>query len=134
MPLGYTKSQGKTPQINKSSNQQSMKIKSEIIFVVHLMVTVLAWIAPFLFTWWMVALALGAVMLQFLLFGRCLMNRHHDLGEDDHTTFYSYLLERIGFRPDRPRLKVFVRRYLYPILTAIACLWQVGLGFKPVFF
>lgn len=109
-------------------------MKSGIVFFLHLFVTLLAWVAPFLFTWWMSAIVMGAVVLQFVLFGRCLMNRHHDLGEDDHATFYSYLLERIGFQPDRRRLKVFVRRYLYPALAGFAYLWQAVLGFDPLLF
>ena len=107
---------------------------SGAFFGLHLFVTLLAWVAPFLFTWWAVALVMGLVMLQFLFFGRCLMNRHHDLGEQDHATFYSHLLERLGFRPDRYRLKIFVRRYLYPVLATLGYFWQEWLGFSPLLF
>lgn len=109
-------------------------IKSRTVFAAHLFVTLLAWVAPFLFTWWILAIVFGAVLLQFAVFGRCLMNRHHDLAEEDHATFYSHLLESLGYQPDRRRLKVFVRGYLYPILTLFGYLWQVHWGFEPVVF
>ena len=113
---------------------KSHTIKSEVVFAAHLFLTALAWIAPFLFTWWMVTLAFGVVLLQFRVFGRCLMNRHHDLGEEEHNTFYAHLLERLGFQPDRHRLKIFVRRYLYPVLATLGYIWQVLLGVEPVLF
>ena len=113
---------------------QAQSKKSEIVFGVHLFVTLLAWVAPFLFTWWMVALAFGAVMLQFLIFSRCLMNEHHNLGEAEHATFYSYLLERLGFQPNRRLVKTLVRKYLYPALAFAGYIAQVWFGLEPVFF
>ena len=115
-------------------NPANPGMKSELVFAAHLFVTLLAWVAPFLFTWWLLALAYSAVLLQFRIFGRCLMNQHHDLAEEDHNTFYSHLLERLGFRPNRRRLKILVRQYLYPVLAVIAFLWQAGLGIEPLLF
>ena len=65
------------------------------------------------------------VLMYFSVFGRCLMNDHHGLQETDGRIFYTDRLERMGFRPNRPLLKRFVRRYLYFLLAAFTLLWQL---------
>lgn len=73
-------------------------------------------------------------MLQFHVFGRCLMNEHHGLQENGDDTFYSDLLKKIGIQPNTRLVKVLVRQYLYPALAVIAVVWQTGLGGKPYLF
>lgn len=109
-------------------------LKSEIAFWLHLLVTLLAWVAPFLFSWKWSLPVYAAVMVQFAVFGRCLVNKHHDLSEDDHSTFYSHLFEKMGFRPNRRRLKFYVRNVCYPVLSAVAVVWQEALGVAPLLF
>ena len=102
----------------------------KVFFGLHLLVTLLAWVAPFLFCWkWLVPLY-GLVMLQFAVFGRCLMNEQHGLRETEERIFYTELLEKLGFRPEPRLLKRVVRGWLYPTLAAVAVLWQVLLE-KP---
>ncbi len=89
----------------------------KLFFGLHLLVTLLAWVAPFLFYWkWLVPLY-GIVMLQFAVFGRCLMNERHGLQETEERIFYTELLEYLGFQPNPQRLKRVVRGWLYPILA-----------------
>lgn len=109
-------------------------IKSEFAFAFHLVVTLLAWVAPFLFSWKILVPVYVAVLLQFAVFGRCLVNAQHDLPEEDNATFYSHLFEKMGFQPNRSRLKFYVRRVFYPVLGAISILWQEGLGVAPLLF
>jgi hypothetical protein len=108
--------------------------KLSLIFWVHLAITLSAWAIPFLFRWPLVWAAYAVVHLQFAIFGRCLMNGLHDLDEGDDKILYTDVLEALGFRPNRRRLKLFVRRVLYPVLAVFAVLWQVVLGFKPLVF
>ncbi len=105
-------------------------------FWFHLLITILAWVGPFLFSWYLMVTAYGLVLLQFLIFNRCLLNARHalDTETDKETTFYSYLFEQIGYYPNRKTLKLIVRRYLYIILSLVTVLWQVVLGFEPVLF
>ncbi len=103
-------------------------------FWFHLFITALAWLAPFLVDWRVMAAVAGLLTLQFLVLGRCILNRAHGLEGDGDATFYSHLFESAGLRPDRARLKKVVHRWLYPALAAAAFGWQVGLGFKPVLF
>lgn len=108
--------------------------KTEIFFWLHLLVTLLAWVAPFLFSWQWSLPVYAAVMVQFAVFGRCLVNKHHDLPEDDYSTFYSHLFEKMGFNPNRRRLKFYVRNVYYPVLATVSVVWQEVLGIQPLVF
>lgn len=109
-------------------------LKSGIAFWLHLFVLVLAWVAPFMFSWQWSVPVYAAVMVQFAVFGRCLVNEHHDLSEDENVTFYSHLFEKMGFHPDRRRLKFYVRKVFYPVLATVSVIWQEVLGIEPLLF
>ena len=98
-------------------------------FFLHLLVTVLAWVGPFFIPWQLMVTAFVVVQLQFMFFGKCLMNEHHDLKEEDDYTFYAHLFERMGFEPNRKLVKKIVRGGLYWFLAAFTILWQVVLGY-----
>ena len=104
------------------------------MFWVHLFVTSLAWLGPFLFSWPLMLLAYGIVQLQYKLFNKCLMNEGHALAEEDNNTFYHYILTKVGFRLDKKRVKFVVRKRLNIFLGLFVILWQVGLGFGPLLF
>ena len=115
------------------SKTQNTTIKNAS-FIFHLIVTLLAWIGPFLFNWkWMVA-AYILVQIQFQVFGKCLVNEQHDLLEEDDHTFYAYLFESMGMTVNRKKIKTIVRGGLYLGLAAFTILWQVGFGFKSLIF
>lgn len=103
-------------------------------FWFHLFITILAWVGPFLFTWYLMLIAYGIVILQFMVFNKCLLNAKHDLSDANDATFYSYLLEQLGVEVNRKKLKGFVRKYLYLLLGAVAVFWQLVLGFQPMLF
>lgn len=109
-------------------------LRHEFTFWLHLLLLVLTWVAPFWFSWWLIVPVYASVMLQFVFFGRCLMNEGHSLSEENDMTFYAYLFEKMGFTVNRRRLKRYVRRVIYPVLSVVAIGWQVWLGNPPVFF
>lgn len=104
------------------------------VFWFHVFITILAWAGPFLFSWYLMLAAYLTVVLQFAVFNKCLLNAEHDLSDEDHTTFYSYLLEKMGMTVNRKRLKHFVRRYLYILLGILTLVWQLLLKFEPLLF
>jgi hypothetical protein len=104
------------------------------VFWFHLLITLLAWLGPFLFSWFWIVSGYLIVVLQFIVFKRCLLNAKHDLDISEDTTFYSHLLESIGFKIDRTRLKLFVRRYLYLLLAILTLVWQLILNHEPLLF
>jgi len=74
------------------------------------------------------------VQAQFYYFNACLMNKAHDLAEDDDTTFYSHLFESWGFQPNKKKLKFFIRQILYITLAIFTVFWQVYLGNESILF
>ncbi len=116
------------------SSTEAAKLEINGMFWVHLFVTSLAWVGPFLFSWYLMILAYICVQMQYQIFNRCLMNEGHELGEEDHNTFYHYLFTKMGMTLTRKGVKVFVRERLNYILAVIAVVWQVYLGFEPLLF
>jgi hypothetical protein len=93
-----------------------------------------AYIAPFLITWKIIVPIFVITIIQHAIFGRCLLNAKHGLSETDGSTFYSELIERLGFQPNKVAVRFFVRKILYPLLTIVTLIWQVVLGNKPLWF
>lgn len=111
---------------------ETSSVKAKLWWSFHLLLVLLAWAGPFLADWYIVSFAYGLVLLQFLVFNRCLINAQHDLKEsDDHNTFYAELLESVGIRFKRKPLKVFVRGWLYGLLGLFAFLIQFFGGYNP---
>lgn len=107
-------------------------IASRIWFWAHLLLVVLAWMGPFIADWYILAVAYGLVLVQFLVFNRCLMNAHHHLEENDnYNTFYAQLLESVGIHLPRKPLKRFVRTWLYMLLGVLAWCIQVPGNYVP---
>jgi hypothetical protein len=104
------------------------------MFWFHLFITSLAWVGPFLFSWqWMIG-AYTIIMLQFLVFKKCLLNDKHELAESEDSTFYTYLLETQGFKVNRPLIKFIVRKVLYPVFGVLTLILQLHFGYKPLLF
>ena len=103
-------------------------------FWVHLFITLLAWVGPFLFTWWLLALAFAVVLLQYKVLNKCVMNAGHGIDESKGDTFYSYLFTRMGIGHDKQKVKRVVRGWLYPMLALLAWAWQDLGGFQPLLF
>lgn len=101
------------------------------MFWLHVLVTLLAWIGPFIINWWVMVAIYGIVLLQFVVFNRCLMNAGHELDEGDGITFYAFLLEKLGIYFPRIPLKTFVRGQLYAWLSAGVIVLQLVIGYEP---
>jgi hypothetical protein len=104
------------------------------MFWLHLFVTSLAWIGPFLFSWYLMIFAYILVQLQYQFFNRCLMNEGHALGEVEDQTFYHYIFTKMGMTLERRAVKLFVRQRLNYYLGAFAIFWQVYLDIQPLLF
>lgn len=122
------------PQLIILPMQQVIATKYNFTFWVHLILTLFSWTLPFFVPWPLALAAYATVLLQFVFFNRCLMNGGHNLddSENDHT-FYAYLLELLGIKLDRRKVKRFVRFWKYILLASFTVLWQVILGNTPLF-
>ncbi len=112
----------------------SQKTQSNVLFILHCILTAGAYAAPFLINWKILVPVFVATILQHAIWGRCLLNAKHGLSEEDGSTFYSEAFERMGFRPNKTKIRFFVRKILYALLTAVTLLWQVVLGKEPLWF
>lgn len=112
------------------------KINSELNFAFwfHLFITILAWIGPFLFSWYLMLSAYTIVVLQFLFFGRCLLNKSHGLKDTNNATFYSVLFDMLGVRHRPEKVKFWVRRFVYPLLALFTLVLQLVFGWTPLLF
>lgn len=111
-----------------------LKTSYNLAFWFHLLITVLSWLGPFLFSWQYLVPIYLLVIIQFMIFDRCLLNSKHELSTADDYTFYAFLLERIGMRSNASQVKFFVHKVLYYVLTIICLAWQLGLGNAPLLF
>ena len=114
--------------------QSPSGVQHNTTFWVHLFITLLAWVGPFLFTWWLLALAFAVVLLQYRVLNKCVMNAGHGIDESNGDTFYSYLFTRMGVAHDKHTVKRIVRSCLYPVLATLAWLLQGPGGFEPLLF
>ena len=105
-----------------------------LMFWFHLFITVLAWVGMFLFSWYYFAPVLLLVQLQYIVLGKCIINEHHDLDDSDDYTFYAFLFESIGLKPNRRKLKRFVRGGLYVGIAILSFIYQYYFGFEPLLF
>ncbi|MEZ4948393.1 MAG: hypothetical protein R2784_03225 [Saprospiraceae bacterium] len=112
--------------------QENLASEHNATFWFHVLVTVLGWIGPFLFSWYILVPIYLLVLIQFVIFGRCLMNGQHGLDDSD-ATFYSYLLEK-EHTPEQEATKVICKKVFvyysicnYPDLASV-------LGFDPLLF
>jgi len=109
-------------------------LKTKFLFGLHLLSVIATWVMPFLLDWKIAVAVYAAVMIQFAIWGKCLMNEHHGLDESNGRIFYTELLEKMGFQPNPGLVKTIVRQWLYPVLALVAVLWQLVLGQAPLLF
>ncbi|MCB0530712.1 MAG: hypothetical protein H6574_03575 [Lewinellaceae bacterium] len=109
-------------------------VKDDVFFGLHLLIALSAWFIPFLISWQLTVLIFGVVILQHAVFGRCLGMDTHGVSEEDGSTFYSHVFERMGFQPNKKLVRFVVRKLLYSFLAAVAVLWQYVLGHAPLLF
>ena len=102
-------------------------------FWFHLLITILAWVGPFLISWKIMLPIYALVQLQFAVLGRCIVNKHHDLDDEKNDySFYAFVFELMGFQPNRKKLRFFIRKISNWFLAIVTVLWQLILE-MPVF-
>lgn len=109
------------------------KSKHNVWFWLHLGITILAWVAPFMFVWFLTIPVYLLVWVQFKLFDRCFMNAGHGL-EDSKETFYTYLLHQMNIKHNVDKLTLLVRNELYLILASISIVWSKVLSIPVIDF
>jgi len=89
--------------------------------------------SPFLVSWKIIAVIVTLYYLQLFILGNCILTLWQFQERDRTTSFYAYVLERMGFHPDRERVRIVVD-YIIPWCVLLAALlYQVVLGHRVAF-
>jgi len=107
-------------------------MKKQIIFWFHLILIILAWTSPFWLNWkWITGLII-LNYIQIIIFKGCVLTLAQFEKEGKQMTIYTYVLESLGFKVNRQKMK-FIARYIMPIIIfLIAILWQILLNKNPI--
>ena len=102
--------------------------RTPIVIVLHIIVILLAYSAPFWLDWRLVALGVIVNYIQILIIGGCVLS--HVQFEDKGQTFHEWYLKKSGVKVNRKILNR-VLRYIVPfVLLGLAVLIQVVFDIK----
>jgi len=112
---------------NVSSNMNSM-------YWLHVILTLITWIGPFCFSWYLMLPAYILLLLQFKVLGKCILNERHALDDSEEDTFYAFLIQQLGFTPNKKEVKAFVRGPLIFMFITATIIWQLFLKMPALLF
>lgn len=103
------------------------------IFWLHLILEVISFFSPILFSWYYILLAILLLSVQYFLIGGCILNKWQ-FGEIKNRTFIYPYLKLIGFNVS-PRKTIFFMRVILPsIIFGITLVWQIIFEKNPLIF
>jgi len=102
--------------------------RTPVVVVLHIIIILLAYSAPFWLDWRLVALGVVVNYIQILIIGGCVLS--HAQFEDKGQTFHEWYLKKFGLKVNRKILNR-VLRYVVPfVLLGSAVLIQVVFDIK----
>jgi len=102
-----------------------------VIFWLHIGLEIIAFSSPFLFSWWLILIAIIILSVQYYVVGGCIMNKWQFGKTEDVTFLYPYC-KLIGLSIELEKLKFFMRVILPVIILSIAVIWQIFMGNAPI--
>ena len=94
------------------------------IFWLHLLVIILVWTSPFWLPWPAILLFIIIYYFQIWLLGGCIFTQAQFKHVSHDHSFYYHYLRKLGLRPDKRKLHVFLN-YIAPwIILMSAYLYQ----------
>lgn len=105
---------------------KSLKQSQRVVLVIlHALVIIFVWLSPVLIPWWLIVAGIAAYYLQLFLFGNCILTILQFRSKKRETTFYYFVLKKIGFTPNVNRV-AFIADYVMPwVILGLALFWQV---------
>ena len=101
------------------------------IFWIHMLVNMTFIFSWLLFSWWLIIIGEILLQLQYVFLKGCILSKA-EFKED--ISCITYYLHRWNFTSDQNKGKNFVRVWLPLIVIVISIIWQIVLGFRPLFF
>ena len=105
----------------------------DFIIWLHIIEVTFVWLTPFLFSWYLIVLGILLNYIQELLLGGCVLTIMQ-FGKKNKKAFYTFILEKIGYRPNNEKVIFFVNHIKPLILLGIALIWQILLKNVPLIF
>lgn len=97
--------------------------KKPFVIILHVIVILLAYSAPFWLDWRLVAVGVVLNYIQIVIFKGCVLSLAQF--EDKKQTFHEWYLRKFGLKPNRNVLN-FILRYIIPfVLLGIAIVYQL---------
>lgn len=101
------------------------------IFWFHLLFIVFTYLAPILFSWWLVFIGVILLQLQYLIFGGCILTQA-ELGKHQYNSFYFHYLSKI-FPKLKPKPVYIFSTYILSALGVLTSLiLQLIFHIKPI--
>ena len=110
-----------------------MSLIKRAIPAIHLIEIIISWFSPFLISWYFIILGVLIYYLQIYFIGNCILTKIQ-FEEKNKKAYYTYLLEKLGFKPDNRKVTFFVVNVKPYIILAIAIFIQIILKIKPLLF
>jgi hypothetical protein len=96
--------------------------KFGLVFWAHLLIIILIWLSPFVFSWKIILVGIGLYYFQLIIFGDCILTKKQFKTNKRGVTFYSHLLTIAGFQPNLAVVRI-IADYVMPwIILGIALL------------
>ena len=102
-------------------------------FWLHLILILIAYSSPFLFSWKLILFGVVILLIQFLVLKQCVLTTAQ-FGDEKYITFYTLYLEMLGFKFKRKNLYILMRYIMPFIVLLISLIWQILLNHKPIIF
>ena len=99
----------------------------------HLIQIIFVWFTPVLLSWYIIVLFILLNYLQIALLGDCVLTRIQ-FGRKNRKAYYTFVLEKLGFKPDNKKVTFFVINVKPYILLVLSLIWQIVLKNKPLIF
>jgi len=104
--------------------------KFGLIFCFHLTLEIINILSWLLFSWWWILLAHAIVMLQYNIFGGCILTGLQLGKEQMKHTFLAHYFKSIN-----PEKFTFFSRYTLPLIVIfLTIIWQIILKKEPLLF
>jgi hypothetical protein len=105
--------------------------KFEPINYLHLFIIILAWSSPLWLDWKLIIAGILIYYIQLLIFGNCILTKLEFASKIREMTFYSYLLEKVGFKFNRAII-IILADYVFPyVILGLSLMIQIVLKINP---
>ena len=103
-------------------------------FFIHIILEILSFLSPLLFSWWLVIIGFILMHIQFKIFGTCVLNKIQFKKHKGDSVFLYPYAKMLGINISFKNMR-FLMRYIIPLLLIIiSIIWQILLKNQPVVF